>query len=396
MTGSFASSAPALSLPRKPLHVLTLTPFYPTSQDDAQGCFVAEPLRLMSNLGVANTAVVAVPFYRPYVAASLDAFPVRQSRYISLPGGVGLPASGASLFASLLGAVRDLHRTNPIHVIHAHAALPCGHAGALLGRELKIPFVVTVHGLDAYFTEQVRGRAGKWCKHVSKFVYRSAVCVICISEKVRDQVLKGGQKLEKTEVVYNGVDPVKFRPNDGDSTPDSVLCVGNLIPTKGQGILLQALALVKASFPEVSCELIGDGPERSKLAEMAAKLELKVLFRGRNSRAEVAEAMRRCAIFALPSSYEGLGCVYLEAMASGKPAIGCRGQGIDEVIEHGANGWVVNPGSVEDLANALSMLMRDSQLRHELGAQARKTVLREFTLSHQAERLAGIYRECAA
>ncbi len=395
MTGSLALSNSALASPRRPVHVLTLTPFYPTSQDDAQGCFVAEPLQLMSNLAITHTVVVATPFYRPYRIAN-SAFPARQSRYISLPGGMGLSSAGASLFASLLGTVRELHRSNPIHVIHAHAALPCGHTSALLGRELKIPFVVTAHGLDAYFTQQVAGRAGEWCKHVSQFVYRSAACVICISEKVRDQVLEGAQHREKTEVIYNGVDPEKFHPAAANSNASTILCVGNLIPTKGQDVLLQALAMVHASFPEVSCELIGDGPERAKLKETAAKLDLKTFFRGRRSRAEVADAMRRCTIFALPSSCEGLGCVYLEAMATGIPPIGCRGQGIDEVIEHGANGWLVRPGNVEDVAHAISMLLQDSQLRCELGAQARRTVLREFTLAHQAEKLARIYRECAA
>ncbi len=395
MTGSLSLPNTAAALPRKPLHVVTLTPFYPTSQNDAQGCFVAEPLQSMSHLGITQTVMVAAPFYRPYAAVNIAAFPARQIRYISLPGGVGLPSAGASLFASLLGTVRKLHRTTPIHIIHAHAALPCGHAAALLSRELEIPFVVTAHGLDAYFTDQVMGRAGNWCGHVSKFVYRAAACVISISEKVRDRVLKGAQGGETTEVVYNGVDSDLFRPTGANSEASTILCVGNLIPTKGHDVLLRAFAMVQGHFPEFSCEIIGDGPERSKLEGIAANLDVRVLFRGRKSRAEVADAMRRCAIFALPSIYEGLGCVYLEAMASGRPTVGCRGQGIDEVIEHGANGLLVSPGGVEDLADALSVLLQDSQLRDKLGAEARRTILREFTLAHQAERLAGIYRECA-
>lgn len=395
MTGSLSLPDPAVTVPQRPVHVLTLTPFYPTSQNDSQGCFVAEPLQSLSHLGIAQTVMVASPFYRPFAATHITAFHARQIRYISLPGGIGLPTAGASLFASLLGAARKLHRSNPIHVIHAHAALPCGHAAALLSRELKIPFVVTVHGLDAYFTDQVRGRAGKWCEHGSTFVYRTAACVICISEKVRDRVLKGAPGHEKTEVVYNGVDPEMFHPVGGNSGASTILCVGNLIPTKGHDVLLQAFAMVQAHFPEFSCEIIGDGPERSKLEGIAAKLSVRVVFRGHKSRAEVADAMRRCAIFALPSSYEGLGCVYLEAMASGKPTIGCQGQGIDEVIEHVANGWLVSPCGVEDLAKALSTLLQDRQLRNKIGAQARGTVLREFTLAHQAQRLAGIYRECA-
>ncbi|MGH9528507.1 MAG: glycosyltransferase, partial [Terriglobales bacterium] len=315
MTGSLLSY-PVLAGSWQKLHVLTLTPFYPTSLDDGQGCFVAEPLPLMSNLGISHTVFVAAPFYRRYAGVNIGGYPARQIHYISLPGGAGLPTAGAFLFARLLGTVRELHQTQPIHLIHAHAALPCGHAAALLGREFRIPFVVTAHGLDAYFTEQVAGYAGRWCRQISKFVYRSAACVICISEKVRDRVLENAQHEVKTEVVYNGVDPEKFRPEAADSTARSILCVGNLIPTKGQDVLLQAFAMMQGDLPESVCEFIGDGQDREKLASMATKLGVRVLFRGRKSRAEVAEAMRRCTIFALPSGYEGLGCVYLEAMAS--------------------------------------------------------------------------------
>ena len=80
-------------------------------------------------------------------------------------------------------------------------------------------------------------------------------------------------------------------------------------------------------------------------------------------------------------------------MATGKAAIGCRGQGIEEVIEHGANGWLVDPGSLPGLTEALFELLGSGQMRHALGEAARSTILRDFTLNHQAERLVRIYRE---
>jgi teichuronic acid biosynthesis glycosyltransferase TuaC len=388
---------PALAPGARGLHVLTLTPFYPTTRDDAQGCFVAEPLPSISKLGIVNTVIAVQPFYRPYTVANGRVFPARQARFLSLPGGFGLPTAGAFLFAHLLGVVRRLHRSKPIHLIHAHAALPCGHAATLLGRELKIPFAVTVHGLDAYSTSQVAGRPGKWCEHVSRFVYASASCVICISEKARDRVLEAARGRLKTEVVYNGVDPDEFHPPSEPPTANTILCVGNLIPSKGQDILVRAFATVHTKFPEFSCEFIGDGADKSRLARTAKELNLdeKVRFVGRRTRGEVADAMRRCTVFALPSGYEGLGCVYLEAMAIGKATIGCRGQGIEEVIEHGANGWLVNPRDVQDLAHAFSELLPNPLLRNEIGNAARRSILQGFTLAHQAERLARIYRECA-
>src|SRR5579864_8013775 len=173
------------------MRVLTLTPFYPTDSDDAAGCFVAEPLRELGDFGV-NSCVVAVhPLHRSSSGSAAISPVATWIAYPSIPGGVGLASAGGFLYASLISKVRKLHRSQPIDVIHAHAALPCGHAAVLLSRELKIPCVVTVHGLDAFFDNQVRGYAGRWCKRVTQFVYRSASQVICISEKVSEEVATG-------------------------------------------------------------------------------------------------------------------------------------------------------------------------------------------------------------
>ena len=146
------SSIPELVTLQEPLHVLTLTPFYPVSGDDAQGCFVAEPLAELARLGVANTVRAVQPFYRGGAAGQRLCGGGATGAFFSIPGGRGLSSAGAFLFARLLPEIRRLHASKPLHVIHAHSALPCGHAATLLSRELKIPFVVTVHGLDAFST----------------------------------------------------------------------------------------------------------------------------------------------------------------------------------------------------------------------------------------------------
>lgn len=380
------------------LHVLTLTPFYPVKGDDAQGCFVSEPLSALAQLGVANTVVAVQPFYRRNEAVDDSAPPARWVRFLSLPGGWGLSSSGAFLFASLLPEIRRLHDSHPVNVIHAHSALPCGHAASLLSRELKIPFVVTVHGLDAFSTRQVEGIGGRWCANVSRSVYRSAASVIGVSEKVCDQVLAGAGGAVKTAVVYNAVDAKIFSPPDAEPELPVVLSVGNLIRIKGHESLLRAFAAVQGEFPGITLEIIGDGPERSRLQKLAEELDLqnKVHFRGRQGRGQVAEAMRRATVFALPSAYEALGCVYLEAMASGRPVIACRGQGIEEVIEHGVNGSLAGPDDLQELTNALTGLLQNSDLRRRIGGAARRTILNGFTLPEQAAQLLRLYRECQA
>jgi teichuronic acid biosynthesis glycosyltransferase TuaC len=383
------------------LHVLTLTPFYPQRGDDAQGCFVAEPLAWLARLGVSNTVRAVRPFYRRGAAGmdsvvSDSAGQTRWVRFFSLPGGWGLSSAGAFLFASLLPEIRRLHGAHPVDVIHAHAALPCGHTASLLSRELKMPFVVTVHGLDAFSTRQVGGYAGKWCARVSRSVYRSACSVICVSERVRDQVIEGVAAPVKTSVLYNGVDPEVFSPPEREPDAPVILSVGNLIPVKGHAVLLRAFSAIQSRFPGLSLEIVGDGPERSRLQRMVEEQGMagKVHFRGRQSRLQVADAMRHATVFALPSRYEGLGCVYLEAMATGRPVIGCRGQGIEEVIEQGVNGCLIGADDVGELIETLTRLLQQAELRKKLGEAACQTIRRGYTSAEQAARLLRLYREC--
>jgi teichuronic acid biosynthesis glycosyltransferase TuaC len=348
----------------------------------------------MERIGIDNRVLAVQPFYRRRNQACTSEPKTCRIRYLSLPGGLGLSTAGTFLFSSILPAVRRLHDAETIDLIHAHAPLPCGHAAMFLNRELGLPYVVTVHGLDAFSHNQVGGWAGNWCRNITRALYESAESVICISEQVRQRVLAGASCT--TTVVYNGVDTRMFSPTSNDVAPDTILSVGNLIPIKGHELLLRAFANISSDFPRLSCELIGDGPERSHLTSLAAKLNIadRVRFLGRQSRKQVAEAMRRCAVFALPSRYEGLGCVYLEAMCAGKPVIACRGQGIEEVIQHGVNGWLVGTNDMEELKDALSRLLTNVQLRRQIGDAAHRTIMHGFTLAHQAERLVQVYREC--
>ncbi len=377
------------------LRVLTLTPFYPSTQDPAQGCFVAEPLACTEQLGIANEVMAAHPFHRQRLSALESSVSSQWRSYFALPGNLGLPTAGGFLAARMRNAVRGMHRQKPFDLIHAHAALPCGQAAAALSRELGIPFIVSVHGLDAFSTRQVGRAWANRCYEKSAEVYRRASAVICVSEKVRQQL--PAELAANAVVIYNGVDPSVFSPPPQIAASFTVLSVGNLIPIKGHALLLSAFANVSASIPNSRLEIIGDGCERERLIELAKALDLtgRVSFLGRQSREAVAQAMRRCAVFALPSSYEGLGCVYLEAMSSGKPAIGCRGQGIDEIIEHGKNGLLISPGDQAELAESLRVILLNEDFGCRIGRAARDTVLQGYTLHHQAQRFVQLYRECA-
>ena len=177
------------------------------------GCFVAEPLRELQALGAANSVIGVEPIYRPKRTASRE-FPAEWIRYPQIPGNLGLSSSGSFLGGLLLNRVKELHRRFPVNVIHAHAALPAGDAAAYLSRRLGIPFAVTIHGLDVFNSCFRQGIAAGWRRNASLKVYKKALKVICISEKVRRLVTDAMSSEVATEVIHNGVDPgsVSVRP----------------------------------------------------------------------------------------------------------------------------------------------------------------------------------------
>jgi teichuronic acid biosynthesis glycosyltransferase TuaC len=378
------------------MHVLTLTPFYPTAADDASGCFIAESVGELQRQGIESSVIAVHPIHHSHPRPDLKAPLAIWKKYFCAPGNPGLSTAGRFLHAALKSHVRRLHARQPISLIHAHAALPCGHAAMLLARDLGIPFVVTVHGLDAFSIRQVPGWSGRRCSSASEDVYGAAARVICISEQVSRRIREGLPGADNISVVYNGVDSSLFTPASGAaSTTAAILSVGNLIPIKGHELLLRSVAAITPNHRQVQCRIIGDGSERVRLQDLARELRIaaRVHFLGRRPRSEVAAAMKECALFVLPSWYEGLGCVYLEAMSAERPAIACRGQGIEEVIRHGQNGWLIEPKNLSDLTATLHNLLSDRPLCENLGRNARQTILRSYTLSHQAQQLLSIYRE---
>src|SRR5215472_19023121 len=99
------SSVPSRAL--QPLHVLTLTPFYPSENDDAAGCFVSEPLEWLEKAGIRNTVLAVQPIYRTRVRARKSPIPAEWVRYFSLPRGFGLSTAGAFVFARVVGQIRE-------------------------------------------------------------------------------------------------------------------------------------------------------------------------------------------------------------------------------------------------------------------------------------------------
>ena len=152
------------AIPAK-LHVLTLTPFYPSDGDEVSGCFVAEILRELRVYGVASSVIAVDSIYHAQPKDKPGILPPTGFAIRNCPETLACRAQANFLGAVLLAKVRSFIGSSPIHVIHAHAALPCGHAAALLSRRLGIPFVVTIHGLDVFNSCFQKGIAAAMATH---------------------------------------------------------------------------------------------------------------------------------------------------------------------------------------------------------------------------------------
>ena len=177
-----------------------------------------------------------------------------------------------------------------------------------------------------------------------------------------------------------------------------IFTVGRWLATeryKGMDTLITALPRLMTRWPELQLVLAGEGDDRAWLEDLAEKngVTLHVHFLSKVSYAELASCYAACDIFALPSSGEGFGLVYLEAMAFGKPVIAGAHGGAPEVVQDGVTGYLVQHGDASQLATCIETLLSDPALAHKMGDRGRERVESEFRFSVFGKSLKKILRE---
>jgi colanic acid/amylovoran biosynthesis glycosyltransferase len=211
--------------------------------------------------------------------------------------------------------------------------------------------------------------------------------VVCISDFARSQLmaLLPEKAWPKLRVVHCGVDPAIYaRPEPAQRAQQGieVLCVGRLVPEKGQTILLEAIAHLRGAGRDVRCSFVGDGPSRELLETAIRERGLggAVRLLGSVGQDEIRTAYSEADVFCLPSFAEGVPVVLMEAMSMELPVVTTRIAGIPELVTDGVNGLLVPPGRADELAAALQRLVDDLSLRRRLGARARETVIASFEI----------------
>lgn len=262
---------------------------------------------------------------------------------------------------------------------------------------LHIPVVAHYHGLNVWEEfKTVHPHRQKLYAAYRQSILRKTRGVVGVSDKVSNIARERLQGIP-VFTVYNGVDLSLFTHKAREDEWFKIIGVGNLIEIKGFSYLLKAFAKLHKDLPESLLEIVGEGVLRETLQAEAKALGVAdaVNFTGKIPYEQVAEKMAQSDLFVLPSFYEALGCVYLEAMGCGLPTIGIRGMGIDEVIVHGENGMLANPKDVQDLYEKMYQVATDATLAEKLGRNGRETA-GKYTWKASASALEKVYKEILA
>jgi glycosyltransferase involved in cell wall biosynthesis len=198
---------------------------------------------------------------------------------------------------------------------------------------------------------------------------------------------------DRINVVYNGVDETVFVPNDGKHETEYILYVGSLAYRKGLFDLIECGKYVCKKYKDINFVIVGDGMLRNKLRENIRKLNIedRFIFKGHVSKAELIKLYQNATIHVLPSHYEGLPTVLLEAMSCGLPVVATAVSGNLDVIKQYDNGILVRPKSPKEMADAISVLLEDRNMRKKLGDCARKTIEERYTWTTVSNKLLEIY-----
>jgi glycosyltransferase involved in cell wall biosynthesis len=172
-----------------------------------------------------------------------------------------------------------------------------------------------------------------------------------------------------------------------------VVTVANSNRFKAPGllVLVEAAATVREQMPDVRFVLVGDGPERDRIAEAARGLGLVDRFLCVGSRGDVPAILARSVILALPSLAEGFPNVILEGMAAGKPVVATHTGGVPEAVVDGETGVLVPPGDPRALASAILAILRDPVRAKAMGSAGRDRVVREFGMDRAVRAMERLY-----
>ncbi|RLB00684.1 MAG: hypothetical protein DRG37_01910 [Deltaproteobacteria bacterium] len=374
---------------RKRKKILFITAWYPSAEWPVSGIFVKEHAK---SVALFNDVAVIHGMRTPHLAGKnktnhwMDhGIRLIQFRYY-LPYMPGRNNISPNYFMGVLSSfIRLLREGFSPDIIHAHvftAALPA----VIIGRLTSRPVVVTEHW-SIFARHRLRP-----IDHIqARLALNKADIVLTVSKDLADALRSYGISTD-IEIVPNTFDTSIFYPPRELVTHKKkrILLVALLTPIKGIDYLFKALVRLKQERDDFILDIVGDGPSSSEYKSLSEKLGLTkmITFHGLKTKKEIASFMRNASFFVLPSLWENMPCVLVEAMACGLPLVTTRVGGIPEIVDE-KMGILVTPGDTDELYKALRYMLDNYNRypRSEIAKYAHKN----FSLQSVGSKLDSIY-----
>ena len=336
-----------------------------------------------------------------------------------VPEGLGVHVTTMAHLHREISPLRDLFATFRLarmirelrpHILHTHAskAGAVGRAAALLAGRARPPIIVhTFHG------HVLRGYFGRFWAGVFRTLERSLARVtdalVAVSPEVRDELVALGIAPEsKFTVIRLGIqleeriaiDPAmraETRRVMGIGDERFVVgWIGRMTAIKRADDVLRAVRLLRDSGVDACLCMVGDGPDRERVEQLAGELEIMrhCLFPGYQT--DVGQFFAAFDVFILPSGNEGTPVTAIEALAAGCPVVASRVGGVPDVVRDGQDGFLVEAGAVDELARRLGQLAADPELRRRMGAAGRDRVIERYAVGRLIDDVDALYRRLLA
>ncbi|MGD2249834.1 MAG: glycosyltransferase family 4 protein [Candidatus Methanofastidiosia archaeon] len=280
---------------------------------------------------------------------------------------------GVTFLAAGTQKAYHIAKEKDIDILHAHYLVPPGLTGVFTKRLCDCPLIITCHGSDIFvFSQGLK-------KVLSKIVVKKADCIVCNSEAT----LKAVHTLNPSHAVYipSGVDLNRFSPFG--VSREAITYVGALHPVKGVDTFLTAMHTINEKV-----WIVGDGPQREYLEQLASKLQIDCTFWG--YRTDIPDIMNKSKIVVLPSKNEGFGLTLLEAMACKTPVIARNTGGIPELIKNKKNGLLFE--TEQELHECIRYLLDNKKVYHTLQSNGLKCA-QQWSWERTATQYANLYSQ---
>lgn len=309
---------------------------------------------------------------------------------------------------ALFNGVADYLKSQKIDMIYERYTL-FDYAGIKLARTLGVPHILEVNAPLAYEQEKMRGLEMRaLAKKMEKRIYQESDHVLVVSKELKEFVQMCGVVGSRVSVSPNAVDPARF----GDSVTGKKIrnkyhladktvvgFVGSLKSWHGTETLLQAFKSLHSDFPHLHVLIVGDGPERKNLENLAERSGMSpaITFTGKIKYGDIPQYLGAMDIAVAPyipnDNFYFSPIKIFEYMAMGKAVIGAKIGQVQEIVRHRETGLLFEAGNINQLADRISTLAKDQRLRETLGKNARQWVFSERTWDNNAKKVIDIARE---